>query len=326
MPSSLKYINSSAFSSDINLKNVQISSGLKELGDKAFDECTALEKISVDPANTAFKSDKNGVLYSKDGTQLIKYPAGKTDAEFGISEGVEKICKDAFRACAALKRVEFPGSLREIDDSAFFDCQQLDDVKLPNGIVRIGDWAFGGCHEIKSVTLPKSVSELSETAFSYCLGLESLTVDPENSSYCSDDDGVVYTKDMTKLVVYPRGSKLTKYSVPDGVISINTNILYSNLEILSLPASFEGTDGSDTETPENLKIIYFRGSKEQWESIPLSTPVSVICRRGIPKTQVMLKLDLAYVKIKASTAEKWKEVKNFFRRDSDCSISEPIEE
>ena len=131
---------------------------------------------------------------------------------------------------------------------------------------------------------------------------------------------------MTKLVVYPRGSKLTKYSVPDGVISINTNILYSNLEILSLPTSFEGTDGSDTEKPESLKIIYFRGSKEQWERIPLSTPVSVICRRGIPKTQVMLKLDLAYVKIKASTAEKWKEVKNFFRRDSDCSISEPIEE
>ena len=110
---------------------MQISSGLKELGDKAFDECTALEKISVDPANTAFKSDENGVLYSKDGAQLIKYPAGKTDAEYSITAGVEKICKDAFRACAALKRVEFPDCLREIDDSAFFDCQQLDDVKLP---------------------------------------------------------------------------------------------------------------------------------------------------------------------------------------------------
>ena len=59
-----------------------------------------------------------------------------------LSEGLVKIGKRAFAGCIDLEKINFPASLRIIEDEAFSGCTQLD-AKAPSG-VRCGENAFNG--------------------------------------------------------------------------------------------------------------------------------------------------------------------------------------
>ena len=65
-----------------------------------------LEAIIVDPKNKNLKS-VDGILFSKDGTNLLKYPAKKAEKEYSIPDDVESICYGAFSGCQ-LEIVYYP--------------------------------------------------------------------------------------------------------------------------------------------------------------------------------------------------------------------------
>ena len=60
-----------------------------------------LTEIIVDPNNSQFES-LDGVLYSKDGTTLICYPAGKTATQFTIPNSVTNVDNTAFDGLSSL--------------------------------------------------------------------------------------------------------------------------------------------------------------------------------------------------------------------------------
>ena len=67
--------------------------------------------------------------------------------------------------------------------------------------------------------------------------LASIYVDRENESYCSVD-GVLFDKNMTEIIVYPRKKVDTEYKIPDGVTAVHTNAFSgcSNLASIEIPA------------------------------------------------------------------------------------------
>ena len=80
---------------------------ISETVDRTHDVCTSeyaaiysekLEAIIVDPKNKNLKS-VDGMLFSKDGTNLLKYPAKKAGKEYSIPDNVEFICYGAFGHC-----------------------------------------------------------------------------------------------------------------------------------------------------------------------------------------------------------------------------------
>ncbi len=99
-----------------------------------LDKYYHLEAIEVDKDNPEFCSI-DGVLYTKDGKELICYPFGKTDPYFNIPEGCEKISEtySAFRdynslGCIQniyLRSVTIPESFQVLRYSQFYDCVQL---------------------------------------------------------------------------------------------------------------------------------------------------------------------------------------------------------
>ena len=99
------------------------------------------------------KGNKNyvsvdGVLFSRDMTELIQYPNGKTDNEYVVPNSVKCILEDAFRCCKSLTSVVIPDSVLSIGDAAFAECENLKVVKSapsPNPQMKIGDYAFEGC-------------------------------------------------------------------------------------------------------------------------------------------------------------------------------------
>ena len=75
------------------------------------------------------------------------------------------------------------------------------DVVVPEGVTTIFAYSFGDA-PITSVVLPASLTQIDAAAFRYCASLATINVNEGNTAYRSVD-GVVYTKDGTKLIVLP---------------------------------------------------------------------------------------------------------------------------
>jgi hypothetical protein len=72
---------------------------------------------------------------------------------------------------------------------------------------------------LTSVVIPDSVIAIDLFVFRDGGGLKEIAVHPRNDTYVSVD-GILFTKDMDTLVMYPDGKTDSVYTIPDGVASI----------------------------------------------------------------------------------------------------------
>ncbi|MDO4523956.1 MAG: hypothetical protein Q4B61_01355 [Bacteroidales bacterium] len=91
--------------------------------DRTHDVCTSmyacfytpnLKTIIVDKRNKELKSE-NGILFTKDGAYLLKYPAKKAGKEYSIPNNVKSICYGAFGHCE-LETVYYPKQKKGIEN------------------------------------------------------------------------------------------------------------------------------------------------------------------------------------------------------------------
>ncbi len=127
IPASVTTIGSGAFYYCTGLTSVSISASVTTIGAWAFVECNGLTSIEVDRANPSYTS-VGGVLFDKEITELIQYPANKADTEYTIPSGVTTIGWDAFYGCESLTSVTIPDSVTVIGEWAFYGCDYLTDV------------------------------------------------------------------------------------------------------------------------------------------------------------------------------------------------------
>lgn len=92
---------------------------------------------------------------------------------------------------------------------------KLEKVLLPEGIEYISQGAFHGCKKLQSINIPSSVTKIDKEAFGQNESLESININPDNLNYTSID-GVVFSKDRTKLLFYPGGKECETYETPEG--------------------------------------------------------------------------------------------------------------
>ena len=71
-----------------------------------------MRRIDVDAAN-AFYCSENGILFNKDKTQIVYYPAGKSETYYIISDTIKDIADGAFWECNSLKNVYYTGTAEE---------------------------------------------------------------------------------------------------------------------------------------------------------------------------------------------------------------------
>ena len=109
-----------AFYGLTNLTTVTLPSKLKDIAGNAFANCKNLKEYIVSDENKDL-SAKDGVLYGKDETELISYPAGKDDqTEFDmLSMNVDTIREGAFDGNTALKSVKIGDDVQTIGEEAF---------------------------------------------------------------------------------------------------------------------------------------------------------------------------------------------------------------
>ncbi|MDR2078953.1 MAG: leucine-rich repeat domain-containing protein, partial [Treponema sp.] len=157
-----------------NLKSISLLGDLAHIGERAFSECCSLISINVDSDNKYY-ADRNGVLFTKDFTTLVTYPAGKKTSTYNIPRGVTYIGAYAFESCNSLSSITMPDGITRIGDYAFTGCS-LSSVIIPKSVTDIGESIFAYCLNIKSVTIPESINRIPNKAFFRCHALKSISL------------------------------------------------------------------------------------------------------------------------------------------------------
>jgi len=133
---------------------------------------------------------------------------------------VTSIGSSAFFFQPTVASVTIPNSVANIGNSAFAQCYGLTNVVIGTNVTHIGIAAFWYCG-LTSVTIPNNVTSIGGAAFYQCYSLTAIAVDALNSVYRSVD-GVLFDKSQTKLIQYPIDKIGSDYTIPDGVISIES--------------------------------------------------------------------------------------------------------
>ena len=231
LPNSMKKIASMAFKGCKNLESVELNNGLETIGNQAFYECekiniiniprtvkeiknncdinsfygcTALSNINVDTNNQYFSSI-DGVLFNKEKSVLIAYPSAKENTEYTIPETVTQVFGRAINN------------------------QNLTTININKNVNQITD-DLGGT---------KGAEEL---AIINCKNLKNISVDAGNNNF-SSENGILYNKSKSSLLLYPSGKQDTYFAIPSTVLTCNSidsqyietiklNSLIDNIEFL----------------------------------------------------------------------------------------------
>ena len=218
IPDSVTSISDYAFNDCTSLTSVTIPDSVTSIDDWTFSSCTSLKSIEVSGNNKNYSSI-DGVLFNKDKSELITYPAGKTDSEYVMPNSVTSIGRYAFSGCKSLTSITIPDSVTSIGDYAFRSCENLTSITIPDSVTSIGNYAFERCESLTSVTIPDSVTSIGSSAFENCTSLTSIDVSKDNKKY-SSVNGVLFNKDKTELITYPAGKTDSEYVIPNSVTSI----------------------------------------------------------------------------------------------------------
>ena len=152
----------------------EISSSVTNIGEQAFYKCVGLTAISVAADNPAYCS-VDGVMFSKDKTLLVQFPAGRSGM-YEIPDHVTSIGNHAFRGCGGLTNVVIPDSVRRIGHGAFSQCVHLTDAVIPNSVAEINSSMFDYCTGLTNVVIPAGVTYIESHAFSRCISLANVVI------------------------------------------------------------------------------------------------------------------------------------------------------
>ncbi len=189
------------------VRSIVLPRNLVRLSINAFAFCEKLEKFEIDNHNEYYTAIE-GVLYSKDREQLIRFPSGYPGVNYIIEDTVTHIAEEAFcgainivtitftsrlksigsgafKYCGKLSSLVLPSSVETIEERAFEYCDHLSSIMLSCSVQEIGDYAFCGCSEIQTISIPKRVKRIGHAAFKDCSSLRKIIVQ-DNIEFIGD--------------------------------------------------------------------------------------------------------------------------------------------
>ncbi len=120
----------------------------------------SLKSIEVAQENETFSS-KDGVLFSKDGKKLLRFPCQKPGTTYNIPQGVTHICNMSFFD-AGVKEINFSSTVTTIEQEAFWQVMGVSKIVLPVNVTKIEACAFGGAGSVKEVTVLNPNCEIAD--------------------------------------------------------------------------------------------------------------------------------------------------------------------
>ena len=209
---------SNMFTGCTSLVEFRIPSTITTLYYGVFEGCTSLETIDLNNV-TRISQGRNSF---KDCTSLKNM--------IGI-EKVEYIGEGSFNNCTSLTTLNL-SNCYEIGEDAFNNCISVESLTLSTSLTTLGSFAFANCTSLKEVVIPNGVEGIDvASSFVGCTGLENFEI--HNLDYDSFD-GIVYSKDLSELVLFPAGKLLDTYKVLEQTIRIGDYAFASNKYLMNI--------------------------------------------------------------------------------------------
>ena len=127
IPNGVTSIGDYAFYNCTGLTSITIPDSVTSIGSDAFSGCAGLTEIIVDSNNKNYCSIDD-ILFNKDKTELVCYPASKTETSYSIPNSVASIGTYAFSGCTGLTEVTIGNGVTSIGYKAFYNCTNLNTV------------------------------------------------------------------------------------------------------------------------------------------------------------------------------------------------------
>ena len=266
IPDSVTSIGNTAFYGCTSLTSITIPDSVTSIGDSVFNGCESLTRIDVDEKNAKYKSEDN-ILFTKDGTQLIKYLSCKIDVSYTIPDSVTSIC-----------------------GGAFYGCSSLTSITIPDSVTSIGYGAFYGCINLASITLPfvgNTKDGTDNTHFGYIFGMYYPSNVYDYNYFPSSLKEVVITGGSSiGFLAFEGCTNLISITIPESVTSIGDYAFYgcSSLTSITIPNSVTSIGAGAFEDCKSLFIYCVEGSAAHFAAVRQGIPYIFITLESIEIT------------------------------------------
>lgn len=221
IPNSVTTIGSRAFSYCKGIETVVLSENITELGYAPFCGYT---NIFVDENNQFFSTDEHNVLFNKEKTTLIQFPADSSVTKYDVPQSVTSIGSYAFNN-SALEKLIIPDNVTSFGFEAFFYCENLKCLALPENITAITRGMFLHCKNLSKVYIPADVTNIYTYVFSDCESLKDVYYEGSKEQW---EDIQIYSENE---------------SLSYATIHYNHRHSYTVDEILTSPSHFTEGEG-----------------------------------------------------------------------------------
>ncbi|MFA6809282.1 MAG: leucine-rich repeat domain-containing protein, partial [Eubacteriales bacterium] len=239
----------------------------------------------------------DGVLYTANMEELVKYPTGKLDESFTVPEGVIEISDSAFRGNIYIKNIVMNEELEIIRNNAFEGCSSLESVEmfnnlryicmyafaesglreitLPDSITGVYGFAFYKCKKLESVTFSQRMDRLYQNVFEGCVLLKTVdipdsveTIDTRCFSGCMALEEVLLSDSLTYLgsYVFEYCYGLKSIVLPNSLTRMQGETFSNcrNLESVTISYRTSRIDSDCFEGCNSLFLIKYSGTEAQW--------------------------------------------------------------
>ena len=144
----------------------------------------------------------------------------------------------------------------------------VEKIVIGEGITSIGDYTLYGFRNLKELVLPSTLISMPKgSALGLYLSekLETIILAEGNKSFTIENN-IIYNKDKTILIHYPRAKTDKVYKIPEGIKTIYAYGIVSNkyLEDIVLPSTLETYEPMGIQSIGNFKSIRFNGENANY--------------------------------------------------------------
>lgn len=275
---SVTTIGNYAFSNCKGLTTITIPESVTSINCTVFNGCTNLSSFLVDDSNMDYCSIDD-VLFNRDITTLIVYPAKKAGTSYTVPSSVKSVGANAFRNCTYLSSVVIPDGVTSIGSYAFDKCINLTRIIIPNSVKSIGDRAFSYCTNLASITLGEGITNMGEYVFSGSDNLTSITLPNSLTNigrYTFGNCGltsVTIPDTVTDIGMYAFSdcTMLTSVIIGNNVTTIGTFAFdcCNRLKSIILPNSITNIEQGAFYGCTSLNKVTYEGTQESWNNISI---------------------------------------------------------